>query len=423
MRDGGRLAAAIAVLGDIAARHRPAHLALKAWGDGARYAGAKDRAFVSGLVLDGLRRRRSLAWMMGAESDRACVLAVARFVWAWPAERVRAAASDADHGPGPLTDDEEQRLLAPQSLASAPAPVRGDYSDWLEPLMIRAFGEDRAEEAGALAARAPVDLRVNTLKADKARVLKALSPFSAQSLEATATAIRIAAGQADQRAPFAEGVPGFEKGWFEVQDLGSQVAAAAAGPIANLQVLDFCAGGGGKTLTLAAAMENTGQLYAFDADARRLTDTVRRAQRAGVRNLQVRSPIDPKALDGLEGRMDLVFVDAPCTGSGTWRRRPDAKWRLTAGQLDRRMAEQDAVLDAASLHVRPGGRLIYVTCSLFCEENEDRVAAFLARNPRFTVSPAPKPVVGRLTEGGFLRLTPRTGGTDGFFVAILAAAK
>ncbi len=129
-------------------------------------------------------------------------------------------------------------------------------------------------------------------------------------------------------------------------------------------MLDFCAGGGGKTLALAAAMGNTGQLYAYDADARRLTDTVRRAQRAGVRNLQVRSPIHPDALDGLEGKMDLVFVDAPCTGSGIWRRHPDAKWRLTPEQLDRRMAEQDAVLAGAAPFVKPGGRLIYVTCSL-----------------------------------------------------------
>ena len=422
MRDGGRLSAAITVLGDMAVRHRPAHLALKAWGEGARYAGAKDRAFVSGLVLDSLRRQRSLAWMMEDASDRACVLAATRFLWEWPTERVEAAAAEDEHGPGPLTDAERERLMTPKSCDGAPSPVRGDYPDWLEPTMIRAFGGARAEEGRALAARAPVDLRVNTLKADLARVLKVLAPFSAQSLDATPTAIRIAAAKADQRAPFAEGVPGFEKGWFEVQDLGSQIAAAAAGPVTGFQVLDFCAGGGGKTLALAAAMENTGQLYAYDADAKRLTDTVRRAQRAGVRNLQVRSPIDPQALAGLEGRMDLVFVDAPCSGSGTWRRRPDAKWRLTPSQLQRRLAEQDAVLGSASLYVRPGGRLIYVTCSLFCEENEDRIAAFLLGNPDFTVRCAPAPVVGRLTDAGFLRLTPRTGGTDGFFVAILERA-
>jgi 16S rRNA (cytosine967-C5)-methyltransferase len=169
-------------------------------------------------------------------------------------------------------------------------------------------------------------------------------------------------------------------------------------------------------------MMNTGQLFAHDADARRLAETARRAQRAGVRNLQIRSPIRAAPLANLEGRMDLVFVDAPCTGSGVWRRHPDAKWRLSPAQLDRRMAEQDKVLAAAAQFVRPGGRLVYVTCSLFAEENEDRVAAFLAGEARFAVEPAAGIADHHLTAGGFLRLTPLTAGTDGFFVAVLRRA-
>ena len=150
---------------------------------------------------------------------------------------------------------------------------------------------------------------------------------------------------------------------------------------------------------------------------------MKRALRAGVRNLQVRSPIDPKALEGLDGRMDLVFVDSPCTGSGTWRRHPDAKWRLTPQQLERRIAEQDAVLAAAAAFVKPGGRLIYVTCSLLAEENEDRVAAFAAAHPHFAAEPVDLPGAEPWrTPDGFLRLTPRTAGTDGFFVATLRRA-
>jgi 16S rRNA (cytosine967-C5)-methyltransferase len=232
--------------------------------------------------------------------------------------------------------------------------------------------------------------------------------------------VRVPPPAASERAAPVEAAPAFERGWFEVQDAGSQIAAAVAGEVRGRQVLDFCAGGGGKTLALAAAMGNTGQLYAYDADARRLADTVRRSQRAGVRNLQVRSPIDPKALDGLEGRMDLVFVDAPCTGSGTWRRHPDAKWRLAPQQLERRIAEQDAVLAAAAPYLKPGGRLIYVTCSLLAEENEARVAAFVAAHPAFEIEPIglAGAEAWRSAEG-FLRLTPRTAGTDGFFVAAL----
>ncbi|MGH6972377.1 MAG: RsmB/NOP family class I SAM-dependent RNA methyltransferase, partial [Caulobacteraceae bacterium] len=386
MRDGGRIAAALAVLSDMEARHKPAHLALKAWGEGARYAGAKDRAFVSGLVLDALRRRRSLAWMMGEESERARLLGVVRLVWGWPVERVEAAAGE-PHGPGALCEAERERLGRPIPLDDAPASVWGDYPDWLDPYVERAFGEARALEGQALAARAPVDLRVNALKSDPAHVLKALAPFGPEALAFPPGAVRIPAPAPEQRAAPVEAAPAFEKGAFEVQDAGSQIAALAAGELKGKQALDFCAGGGGKTLALAAAMENTGQLYAYDADARRLAETVRRAQRAGVRNLQVRSPIAPAALAGLEARMDLVFVDAPCTGSGTWRRHPDAKWRLTEAQLHRRMGEQDAVLAAAQAFVKPGGRLVYVTCSLLVEENEDRVAAFLAAHEAFATEP------------------------------------
>lgn len=421
MRDGGRLAAAAEVLRDIGERHRPARLALKAWSDGARYAGARDRAFVSGLVLDVLRRRRSLGWRMGDPSERAAVLGAVRFSWGWAPDRIEAAAAE-PHGPGALTPRERERLADPIDLAQAPPPVRGDYPDWLDEPLRRVFGEGRVSEAEALAERAPIDLRVNTLKADAARVLKALAPFHPQVSDLSSTAIRIAPAAASERGAPVETAPEFEKGWFEIQDLGSQLAAACAGDIGGLQVLDYCAGGGGKTLALAAAMKATGQLYAYDADARRLTDTVRRAQRAGVRNLQVRSPIRPGALEGLEGRMDLVFVDAPCTGSGTWRRHPDTKWRLTPAQLARRQSEQDQVLAQAAAFVKPGGRLIYVTCSLLAEENEDRIAAFVAAHATFSVTPAQGAADAFLTVDGFLRLTPLRAGTDGFFAAVLRRA-
>jgi len=419
MRDGGRIAAAIEVLDDMDQRHKPVRLALKAWGDGARYAGAKDRAFVSGLALDVLRRRRSLAWAMGEEANRARVLGALATLWGWDLPRIEAAAAE-EHGPGALTEAERTRLADPGALAEAPAAVRGDYPDWAAASLERTFGQAAGDELAALAERAPVDLRANTLKSDVAHVLKALETFGPQTSDLAANAVRIPAPAASERAAPVEASPAFERGWFEVQDIGSQVAAACAGEIKGKQVLDFCAGGGGKTLALAAAMGNTGQLYAYDADARRLTDTVRRSQRAGVRNLQVRSPIEKDPLRGLDGKMDLVFVDAPCTGSGTWRRHPDAKWRLSPEQLERRMAEQDAVLDGAAAFVKPGGRLVYVTCSLFAEENEDRVAAFLARTPGFEAMPAAGVADSFLTAAGYLRLTPRTAGTDGFFVAVLA---
>ncbi|WP_454716707.1 RsmB/NOP family class I SAM-dependent RNA methyltransferase [Caulobacter segnis] len=418
MRDGGRVSAAIEVLTEIETRHFPSKMALKRWGETARYAGSKDRAFVSGLVLDALRRKRSLGWMMGDASARGVMLGVLALVWKWTPERIAEAASE-EHGFGALTDAERERLANPVALDGAPAPVTGDYPDWLEERLVRTFGADQAVEMRALSERAPVDLRINTLKTDAERGAKAVALIGAVPAGVLPTAFRIPAPEAADRTPSVEAVPAFSKGWFEVQDLGSQIAAAVAGEVKGKQVLDFCAGGGGKTLALAAAMGNTGQIFAHDSDARRLADTIRRGQRAGVRNLQIRSPIEATPLKGLEGKIDVVFVDAPCTGAGTWRRHPDAKWRLSPDQLAKRQIEQDSVLEDASTFVKAGGRMVYVTCSLLPDENEDRVAGFLERHPEFTVKPIALDGVTHVTPEGYLRLTPYRAGTDGFFAAVL----
>ena len=433
MTPSARLAAAIEVLSEVEARHRPVKLALKDWGARSRYAGSGDRAWVSGLVLDALRRKRSLAAWMGDDSPRGIALGALRDAWGWSAGQVAETAAGEPHGPGALTGAEAEVLDASRTPNDAPAPVLGDYPDWLDGPLARAYGENRLAEAQAQAARAPVDLRVNTLKSDFARVFKVLGPMGAEPSELLLNALRIPAPEAHKRAPAVENEPIFAKGAFEVQDQGSQVAAAAAGEVKGKQVLDLCAGGGGKTIALAAAMANTGQIYAYDVDPKRLSEVVKRGQRAGLRNLQVRSPSQPDPLHGLDGHMDIVFVDAPCTGTGTWRRHPDAKWRLTPAQLEKRMAEQDAVLDQAAQCVKPGGRLVYVTCSILCEENEDRVAAFMSRHPGFAITPALDGVkasglvtepgltllAANATSEGFLRLSPHRTSTDGFFVAAL----
>ncbi len=425
MRDGGRLSAAIEILTDVETRHRPVKLALKAWGDASRFAGSKDRAWVSGLVLDVLRRRRSLGWRMGDDSPRAATLCALHVFWDWSLERVAEAAGDEPHGPGVLTDAERAALVRPRDLTDAPAAVRGDYPDWLEPSLVRAFGDDAALEGAMLSERAPVDLRVNTLKTDVEHALKALGPLNAEPTGVLPNALRMAAPDPSQRGASLETVPTFSKGWFEVQDLASQIAAEAAGEIRGTQVLDLCAGGGGKTLALAAAMANKGQIYAYDSEARRLSDTVRRAERAGVRNLQVRSPIYPNPLKDLANKIDVVFIDAPCSGTGAWRRHPDTKWRLKPAVLAQRMADQDAVLDLGVQYVKPGGRIVYVTCSVLPEEDEDRVAAFLERWMDFRVTPATNnpDLLRHLTTEGYLRLSPRSSATDGFFVAVLERAK
>jgi 16S rRNA (cytosine967-C5)-methyltransferase len=422
MRDAGRLAAAIEIVGEIEARRKPAKLALKAWGDAHRFAGSGDRAAIAGLMLDALRRRRSFAWRLGEDSPRAVCLGVLRFGWGWSVDRIAEICAETPHGPGALTAQERARLEEPLDLGEAPPPVRGDYPDWLDGPLTRVFGEARAQEAAALTVRAPVDMRVNTLKATPAQVREALSGLDAHPAGVLPTTLRIDAPHAADRVAPVESHPAFIRGWFEVQDAGSQVAAAVAGDIKGAKVLDLCAGGGGKTLALAAAMANTGWLYAYDRDPRRMVDIIPRAERAGVSNLNVLTPLDKAPLAGLEGALDLVFVDAPCTGSGTWRRHPDTKWKLTEANLAMRNKEQDAVLAQAASLVKPGGRIVYVTCSLLAEENEDRLDAFLAGHANFKLGELPKALAHLAEKPGMLRLTPARHDTDGFFAAVLHRA-
>jgi 16S rRNA (cytosine967-C5)-methyltransferase len=271
-------------------------------------------------------------------------------------------------------------------------------------------------------------MRANTLRADRDKVARALEPFAPQPSPIAPQGLRIEPIAGDGRHPNVQVEAGFQKGWFEIQDEGSQIVAALTGVAPGEQVLDYCAGAGGKTLALAAAMGNTGQIHAYDSDRQRLAPIHERLKRAEVRNVQVHAPRDD--LSEHRGRMDLVLVDAPCTGTGTWRRRPDAKWRLSEQALERRVVEQREALAGAAAFVKPGGRLAYVTCSLLPAENEAQVEAFLTAQPDFalldvaatwgTVFPeAPPAFLSRPhKEGTTLTLTPRTSGTDGFFLAL-----
>ena len=428
MRDGARASAAMEVLADIEARKRPASEALKDWGLSHRFAGSGDRAAIGNLVFDALRQRASNTCAMGEDTPRALVLRTLVTGWGMTPEAVAALADGSNHAPEPLSEA-ERAGLARAVPADTPAPVRGDFPEWLAPEFSRAFGDRAAEEGAALAARAPVDLRTNMLKATREKVLKALARFEASSTPHSPLGVRIAPAAGPGRSPHVEAEPGHGKGWFEVQDEGSQLATLLAGAKPKQQVIDLCAGAGGKTLALAAAMQNTGQLYAYDSDRMRLRPIFERLKRAGARNVQVLQAGDASALVALEGKMDLVLIDAPCTGSGVWRRRPDAKWRLKPEMLEARQAEQRAVLDLGAPLVKPGGRLAYVTCSVLPSENRDQVEAFLARHAGFKLLPwrmlweealpgTPAPPSADGSDEALL-MTPLSHGTDGFFVALL----
>ena len=422
MRPGARQQAAIEILTSLESERRPAGDAVKAWMLTHRFAGSKDRAEIGDLVFGALRWKQSSAWRLGQDNPRAWVWGALRWGFGQSAAWIEQSLVDDPHAPAPASEA-ERAALASATLEGAPPHVRGDYPEWLDPSMARAFGDARGEEGAALAAPASLDLRVNTLKAERDKVVAALgeSPRLNQPPASTPFAphgIRIPWAQGRTFPWAAE--QSFLKGWFEVQDEGSQLAVALSGVTPGMQVADVCAGGGGKTLALAAAMENKGQIYAYDVDARRLAPLKERADRASARNIQIRAPMRTKnALADLHARMDLVLVDAPCSGSGTWRRNPDSKWRLRANALAMRLKEQGEALALAAPLVKPGGRILYVTCSVLPEENEDQIATFLASYPDFAAIALPRGDLPGHARGLALQMTPLKTGCDGFFVAAM----
>jgi 16S rRNA (cytosine967-C5)-methyltransferase len=420
MTPSARLSAAIEVLADIAARRRPAPDALKDWGLARRFAGSKDRAAVASLVYDTLRRRASAAWIMGSDEPRAVLLGMLRLQLGLESTAIAGLCSGEGHAPAPLSSDELSRLETGH-LNDAPQHVRCDVQDWLMPGLIATFGDDVEAEMAAMTRRAPIDIRINRLKTSRDDVAAALAPLAPTLTPYTPDGLRFAVGE-DGRGPALQAEAGFAQGWYEIQDEGSQLAALAANTKPGECVVDLCAGAGGKTLALAALMNGKGELHATDVDARRLASIHARLLRAGVENVTVHVPRgksdDP--LTPLNGKADLVLVDAPCSGSGTWRRNPDAKWRLRSGGLTDRLSDQTQVLDRAARLIKPNGRIVYVTCSVLAQENDGAVEAFLTRNDnRFepvmldlSGAPSHKMWTGR-------QLSPLVTGCDGFFVTTL----
>lgn len=384
MTPAARLSAAIAILDQVLAG-RSAEMSLTNWGRASRFAGSGDRAAVRDVVFDCLRCRRSFAALGGAETGRGLVLG-----------HLRASGLDAatfftgeGHAPSVLTDQDAPRQ--PSVLEALDCP------DWLEAPLRQSLGDDFAEILNALRARAPVFLRVNLAKANPAQAQAALAAEGIETaphpLADTALEVLAGARKIQNSAAYLEGL-------VELQDASSQAVIQAL-PLADGQrVLDLCAGGGGKTLAMAARARL--KLFAHDADPRRMRDLPPRATRAGAKVTLTETPEKTAPYD-------LILTDVPCSGSGSWRRDPEGKWRLTAERLADLTALQARIMDRASRMIGPGGALAYATCSLLSEENDAQVAAFLGRHPGWQVMFSH-------------RFTPLQGG-DGFFVALLRAPK
>ncbi len=402
MTPAARIAASIELLAAIVeSPSRPADAVANDYFRARRFIGSGDRRAVSDTTWRVLRSHRRLSWWLTDHATPRLLVAASLLLSGSRYAAVADAFSGGRFAPAALTPPEQTvlRRLEGRTLdhPSMPDAVRLEVPDWLLPRI-------EAVELHALLEPAPLDLRVNLLKATREEASAALA---VEGLEVTPTphspwGLRIAG-----RRQVTTG-PAFRNGLVEIQDEGSQVVAAMVDARPGMRVVDWCAGAGGKTLALAMAMQNRGQLVACDVSAARLEGAVRRLRRAGVHNVERHLlTAGDTWVKRRAGTFDRVLVDAPCTGTGTWRRNPDARLRLTEADLAELLPKQAAILDQAALLVRAGGRLIYATCSLLREENEDQVTGFLARHPEFTA-----------TEG--LILTPACHGTDGFFAAVLA---
>lgn len=420
------MAAAAEVLADMAARKRPVADALKDWGLSHRFAGSGDRAAIGNLVYDALRKKLSLSYRMGDDAPIALVCAVLLDGWGDTESSLRGKLGDDRFAPE-LPKADRFAHFRETLLEAAPLHVQADIPEWSLPLLSDAFGDELVAECAAMTGRPPVDMRVNRLLATPEKVLADLpGDLAVEPYVGVPDALRIAAGGQDYRQPNIQAEPAFQKGWFEIQDIGSQIVALLSGVTPGENVLDYCAGGGGKTLALASRMENKGQIHATDSEKARLAPIFERLKRAETRNVQVHAA--KSDLSPLDGAMDCVLIDAPCTGAGTWRRRPDAKWRLSANQLDQRVNEQAGILDTVRRFVKPGGRIAYITCSVFQAENDAQAARFLEANQDYAAIAADKllanslpglPVSKIRTTAHGLMLTPQTSGTDGFYLSVL----
>jgi 16S rRNA (cytosine967-C5)-methyltransferase len=441
MKQGARLQAAITLLDKILATPAPADSVVTAYYRQCRYMGSTDRRVISEIIYQILRRYEELAWYLAGirpnkpDWGRFLVLAYAHKIQNLSVAQIQALCQkegSADKfGMEPLSSLEllllrEMARLKPETM---PLPARLNIPAWVLPRLEATFENDLEDAINALNQPAPLDLRVNTLKTTREAVMRQLQGegFNATPTPWSPLGIRLV-----ERRPLS-GHDLWKRGDIEVQDEGSQLLALLTDAQPGMAVMDFCAGAGGKTLAMAATMQNRGRIVATDVAAWRLTRSRERLRRAGANNVEFRALGEEATLKWLKrqtARFDRVLVDAPCSGSGTWRRNPDLKRRFCEKDLEELVIKQQQILARAAALVKPGqrntvgGRLVYATCSLFAEENAAQVHTFLESHPDFRLVPiedvwlsvlgTPCPV-----KGNMLQLTPHAHAVDGFFIAVM----
>ena len=422
MTPSARLQASAEILDHIRSHKKPAEMVLKDWGRSHRYAGSKDRRAIADCVYQCLRARERLSFLMKSEEGRALVLGALRLQNGLELHEIDALFNGEGYGPSPLSDEERRYLSADNE--EAPAWLEAGLPEFVvDDLKLRS---DWLEEAQALMMpRAPIDLRVT---GDRDSLLQGLVMlgYRAEMTPLSAFGIRLAA----EPPPNIRSIPAFAQGLIEIQDEGSQLAAYLAGAKPGMTVIDYCSGGGGKSLALLQIMQGQGRIVCCDVDLKRLNNIKPRLNRAGQVAEFVHLNEASEGLEAFEAKADLVLVDAPCSGSGVWRRRPETAHKLTKAEVERLHELQVSILDRASRLVKPGGLLAYATCSILSSENEQTCARFEAMHPEFSPRPVAQAVVNQaitehgqaklsaLAHGHQLRLSPHSANTDGFFIAL-----
>lgn len=430
MTPAARLQATLDLMHDVENVARPADAVVSAWFRSHRQIGDADRGVIAELLYALLRHHARLGWWLAKQG---CEVTPRNRLLAWLAlaesktpEQVAGLFSGASAAPAALSDPERALLtkLRGGTIAhpAMPEEVRCECPSWAAGPLRRRFGDSFPREMAALLTPPPLDLRVNPLQATREAMLRALQRLG---LPAEATRMAPCGIRVTERPSLAR-LPMLKTGEVEIQDEGSQLVAMLVGARPGERVVDFCAGAGGKTLAIAAQMENKGHIIACDVLANRLKRSAERFRQAGLHNIETKpltSEKDPW-VKRHKGGFDRVLVDAPCSGTGTWRRNPDARWRALGAGLETLLPLQASILASAARLVKPGGRLVYATCSMLSEENEEQVAAFLAAHAAFHVVPL-HDVAQQLKESAhpdYLSLTPARHGTDGFFGAVMQRA-
>ncbi len=420
MKDASRLESTLDILAFHGADKKPLDQVVHGYFKTRRYIGAKDRQAIAAFVYGVMRHRASCDWwalerglsplLMGVR-DAARIRLLA-YLWLFEKvarDKIGILFSGEKYAPSRLSDKERAIFEELPDLKTLPPWVEGEFPEWLFSFLKRRFGENLKKEMQAFLKQAPLDLRVNTLKATRE---EALASLKQTGLVVTPTKLCPWGLRIEGRENITQ-TKAFQDGLVEVQDEGSQLIVHLMDIQPGQSVLDLCAGAGGKTLALAALLQNKGRVVATDTAAWRLKRTKERLKRAGAFNVELReiTGVNDKWLKRQKERFDRVLVDAPCSGSGTWRRNPDQKWNVTLQDIQELSELQKNLLEGAASLVKPGGALVYATCSLLGEENEDVAHTFLEKNKDFTL------VSCGLNETLFLSLSPLQNSTDGFFAA------